>query len=102
MQEHYDLDLMFNAVKSVFVAPRIRQKEVTTLILGAWGCGAFDCKPEDVGQLFVKAIQKGLGRLYLEVHFALPCFGDADVAGGKNRSVILNALTAAGIPLVEV
>lgn len=76
--ELYDLDLMYNTVKAIFVAPKIREPEVDTLILGAWGCGAFGCNPKDVSTLFAKALlQDGLGQLYNEVHFAIPKFDAA-------------------------
>lgn len=81
----YDLDLMYNTVRSIFLAPLLRgcqqpQSQRPVLILGAWGCGAFGCRPLDISNLFVRALQKdGLGRFYREVHFAIPPGRNADM-----------------------
>eukprot|EP00448_Togula_jolla_P041953 CAMPEP_0170625970 /NCGR_PEP_ID=MMETSP0224-20130122/31076_1 /TAXON_ID=285029 /ORGANISM="Togula jolla, Strain CCCM 725" /LENGTH=331 /DNA_ID=CAMNT_0010952647 /DNA_START=21 /DNA_END=1014 /DNA_ORIENTATION=+ len=55
-KEVWDLALVVNAVQSIFVAPKAMQPEVTTLVLGAWGCGAFGCDPAQMGEIFAKAI----------------------------------------------
>lgn len=74
--ELYDRELMYRTVQSVFVAPSLMQPEVTTLILGAWGCGAFGGDPNDISELFCRALATDkLGCLYKEVHFAIPCIG---------------------------
>ena len=50
------------------------------LILGAWGCGAFGNKPEDVSEYFRKVlIDEGYGKLFDHVCFAI--YGKED---GKN------------------
>lgn len=42
------------------------------LVLGAWGCGAFGNKPQDVAECFRKVlIDEGYGRLFDEVRFAI-------------------------------
>ena len=42
------------------------------LVLGAWGCGAFGNKPQDVAEYFRKVlINEGYGRLFDEVRFAI-------------------------------
>ncbi|CAE7899480.1 unnamed protein product [Symbiodinium microadriaticum] len=77
--ERYDKDLMLNTVKAVLLAPLNKQPETTTIVLGAWGCGAFGCDPYDIAELFVKAlVEHRLGRLYREVHFAIPQFDVTD------------------------
>lgn len=71
----YDLELMYETVKTVFIAPLLQARKAgeITLVLGAWGCGAFGCHPKDIADLFVRALtQDRLGRLYREVHFAIP------------------------------
>eukprot|EP00812_Abedinium_dasypus_P011281 NODE_4849_length_634_cov_318.291883.p1 GENE.NODE_4849_length_634_cov_318.291883~~NODE_4849_length_634_cov_318.291883.p1 ORF type:complete len:149 (-),score=53.70 NODE_4849_length_634_cov_318.291883:142-588(-) len=71
-------ELLMNTMQSIFVAPAQKQPEVTTLILGAFGCGAFGGDPAEISALFVDAIKgRKLGRLYREVHFAIPKLPDA-------------------------
>jgi uncharacterized protein (TIGR02452 family) len=78
-REVYDLDLMYNTVQSIFVAPKLAAPDTTTLILGAWGCGVFGCNPRDMSALFAKAIkERRLGNLYTEIHFAIPSFSATD------------------------
>jgi len=72
-QDLSDPDLMYRTIVSVFKAPRIAQPEVSVLVLGAWGCGAFGGDPVAVAQLFVRAlVQENLGQHYEEVHLAIP------------------------------
>ena len=43
-----------------------------TLVLGAWGCGAFGNKPEDVAQYFKKVIvEEEYGKCFDEICFAI-------------------------------
>lgn len=50
------------------------------LILGAWGCGAFGNKPDDVSGYFKKVItDEGYGRLFDNICFAI--YGKED---GRN------------------
>jgi len=68
-----DPDLIYNTVQSIFKAPRLIQPEVDTLILGAWGCGAFGGDPKQIAELFVRAlISDSFGDLYKDIHFAIP------------------------------
>ncbi|CAJ1379364.1 unnamed protein product [Effrenium voratum] len=77
--ELYDKELMLNTVKAILLAPLLKQPETTTIVLGAWGCGAFGCDPHDIAELFVSAlVTQRLGRLYREVHFAIPEFDVQD------------------------
>lgn len=83
-----DRDLMYETVRAVLVAPRVLQPGITTLVLGAWGCGAFGGDPAEISELFCEALgTEGLGRLYREVHFAVPRGGDgnADIFLGTLR-----------------
>lgn len=67
--------------------------ELDTLILGAWGCGAFGCNPQHVSDLFARAVvNEGLGNLYKEIHFAIP----ADANGTAFRE------TFAKVPFKEL
>ena len=51
-----------------------------SLILGAWGCGAFGNSPDDVSKAFRTALlDDGLGRYFSDVCFAI--YGPED---GKN------------------
>lgn len=55
----------------------------TNLVLGAWGCGAFGNKPEDVSSYFKKVlIDEEYGRCFDAVRFAI--YGRTD---GKNIRV---------------
>jgi uncharacterized protein (TIGR02452 family) len=72
-------DLIYKAVQSIFIAPQVAQPEVNTLILGAWGCGAFGGDPAMISELFVQAlVRDNLGQLYKEVHFAIPRTSPSD------------------------
>mmetsp|Transcript_47437 Transcript_47437/g.91693 ORF Transcript_47437/g.91693 Transcript_47437/m.91693 type:complete len:324 (-) Transcript_47437:19-990(-) len=76
-----DPELIYRTIQTIFLAPRMIQKEVTTLILGAWGCGAFGGQPAEIAQLFVQAlIRDNLGQSYRDIHFAIPrtCPTDAN------------------------
>lgn len=86
--EPYDKTLMQNSVKAILLAPLIHQRDTSTIILGAWGCGAFGCDPTDIAELFVNAlVTERLGRLYEEVHFAIPEFEVQDQNGHIFREV---------------
>lgn len=79
-----DPRLIYNTVQSIFKAPRITDPQVNTLILGAWGCGAFGGNPKQIAELFVRAlISDNLGHLYKEIHFAIPKLTTED----KNHEV---------------
>mmetsp|Transcript_49717 Transcript_49717/g.89368 ORF Transcript_49717/g.89368 Transcript_49717/m.89368 type:complete len:407 (-) Transcript_49717:35-1255(-) len=72
-KEVYNLKLMYDTVKAMFVVPKLMRPETTTLILGAWGCGAFGGDPHDMSDLFARAIATdGLGQMYEDIHFAIP------------------------------
>lgn len=98
-REVMDPDLLQTAIKSVFVAPKILQPELDTLILGAWGCGAFRGDPRKMSELFVKALQEDkLGQLYAEVHFAIPTYTEADC----NAEVFLKTFERCQLPLRRI
>mmetsp|Transcript_61247 Transcript_61247/g.138162 ORF Transcript_61247/g.138162 Transcript_61247/m.138162 type:complete len:308 (-) Transcript_61247:5-928(-) len=70
------LDLMSDTVRNIFATPKLMQPEITTLVLGAWGCGAFGGDPHEISGLFASALaEEDLGREYQEVHFAMPLIG---------------------------
>lgn len=92
----YDRKLMYDAVVSIFVTPRMMCPSVNTLILGAWGCGAFGGDPKDVSELFCRAIQE-MGSLYEEIHFAIPVFSPQD----ENAMHFKETFTRHGITFFE-
>lgn len=95
----FDRELLYNTVKAIFIAPRMIQEEINTLILGAWGCGVFGGDPAVISELFVNAIQRDqLGRLYEEIHFAIPSFNPED----NNSRVFLETLAKHRIPYTEI
>lgn len=56
------------------------RKGYKNLVLGAWGCGAFGNKPEEVSEYFKKVlVEEAYGRCFEEVCFAI--YGKTD---GKN------------------
>lgn len=74
-----DQALLYESVKAILIASHMKQPEVTTVVLGAWGCGAFGGDPKNISELFCRAlVHDRLGRLYREVHFAIPRFGEED------------------------
>jgi len=94
----HDKSLMYNAVKSILIAPRMMEPEVTTIVLGAWGCGAFGGNAREVCELFCRAlVEERLGRLYEEVHFAIPAFGT-----DENSREFKDCLHKSGIPFREI
>lgn len=75
-----DPELIYSTIQSIFKAPRFIQPEVNTLILGAWGCGAFGGDPKQIAELFVRAlISDSFGDLYKEIHFAIPQLAPNDI-----------------------
>merc|ERR1712187_497051 len=78
-----DTNLIYRTIRSIFIAPKMAEPEVNTLILGAWGCGAFGGDPRVISELFGKALfQENLGQLYREVHIAIPKTSPHDVNYG--------------------
>lgn len=90
--EVFDPNLVQDAMRTIVAAPRLKDPTIDTLVLGAWGCGAFGCDPKIMAHLFANVLQgEGMGRLYREVHFAIPF--------GENAEAFLRTLTSRGIPL---
>ncbi|CAJ1446291.1 unnamed protein product [Effrenium voratum] len=74
-----DEKLVYRTMETIFMAPHVAEKGITTLVLGAWGCGAFGGDPVQIAGLFVQALLKdGLGQGYKEIHFAIPQFSPDD------------------------
>jgi len=68
-----DPDLIYRTIENIMTAPLIAEPGINTLILGAWGCGAFGGDPVQIASLFIKAlVQDNLGQGFKEVHFAIP------------------------------
>lgn len=96
-KELFDPELVYRTVKSIFLAPLMCQRDTSTLILGAWGCGAFGGDPTVISELFVKALKTDqLGSYYREVHFAIPG-NQAD----HNARTFRNALRQAKLNVKE-
>lgn len=94
-----DINLMYNTVKAIFIAPAMMQPEVSVLILGAWGCGAFGGNPNDVSGLFCRALRDdGLGRFYEHVHFAVPRAAEKP----DNWAIFREALRTHAISVTEI
>jgi len=75
-----DPELIYRTMASIFIAPVAVEPEVNTLILGAWGCGAFGGDPKQIAELFVRAlVSDNYGQLYQEIHFAIPKLAPSDV-----------------------
>jgi len=88
--------LVEEAIRTIVVAPKLKDPAIETLVLGAWGCGAFGGHPHTMAMLFTKVLQEsGLGRLYQEVHFAIP-------GGGANAKAFEETLRSCGIDLVRL
>lgn len=91
-------ELMYTAVQTILLAPRVKQPEISVLVLGAWGCGAFGGDPDQICELFCEALVKAqLGRLYKEVHFAIPKFSEED----RNAEKFMEVLRHKGIAFTE-
>jgi len=98
-REISDPDLIYKTVHSIFIAPRLIEPEVTTLILGAWGCGAFACDPKQIAELFVRAlISDSFGELYKEVHFAIPKLTPTDI----NYEAFIKVFKEFGLKMVDL
>lgn len=101
--EVFDDRLMLNAMTSIMVAPRLKNPDVETLVLGAWGCGAFGNDPRRMARLFARVLftEKKLGHLYREVHFAIPGGNENSRAFELellNEQIPLRRLDSAGGP----
>lgn len=94
-----DPELIYHTVQSIFVAPRLTEPEVNTLILGAWGCGAFGGDPKQIAELFVRAlISDNFGELYKEIHFAIPKLAPTD----NNYEVFAQVLKEFQLEVVDL
>lgn len=72
------MELLSSSIMAIYVAPVYKEPRCTTLILSTWGCHN-GVKEEDMMTYIIKALQGELpgipiklGRLYHEVHFAVP------------------------------
>jgi len=93
--EKFKSNLMLEAIRTIVAAPRLKDPSIDTIVLGAWGCGAFRGDPEVTARLFAQVLYaEGMGRLYREVHFAIP-------GGNANAQVFEETLQRCGVPLVR-
>lgn len=81
-RESWEPHLVAEAIRSILVVPKLKHKNAApldTLVLGAWGCGAFGCDPREMATLFAKVLlEEKVGRLYKEIHFAIPVGPDGN------------------------
>eukprot|EP00929_Paragymnodinium_shiwhaense_P108911 TRINITY_DN75261_c0_g1_i1.p1 TRINITY_DN75261_c0_g1~~TRINITY_DN75261_c0_g1_i1.p1 ORF type:complete len:320 (+),score=75.52 TRINITY_DN75261_c0_g1_i1:88-1047(+) len=83
-----DPRLIYQTIETIFKGTIMVDPEVSVLVLGAWGCGAFGGDAEQIAGQFVQAIvQDNLGAPYKEVHFAIPETGPKDSNYAKFRAV---------------
>eukprot|EP00929_Paragymnodinium_shiwhaense_P120116 TRINITY_DN91_c1_g3_i1.p1 TRINITY_DN91_c1_g3~~TRINITY_DN91_c1_g3_i1.p1 ORF type:complete len:436 (-),score=63.39 TRINITY_DN91_c1_g3_i1:26-1333(-) len=95
--EIWDPEGLKQAVRTIIVTPKLKDPRVQTLVLGAWGCGAFACDPKQMASIFAQVLMADkLNRLYREVHFAIPEFGT-----DHNAQLWEQTLMACGVPLVR-
>eukprot|EP00927_Polykrikos_kofoidii_P059998 TRINITY_DN55080_c0_g1_i1.p1 TRINITY_DN55080_c0_g1~~TRINITY_DN55080_c0_g1_i1.p1 ORF type:complete len:379 (+),score=46.33 TRINITY_DN55080_c0_g1_i1:76-1212(+) len=74
-----DVEMLCNTIRTILVTPRLMRPEINTIVLGAWGCGAFGGDPAVMSQLFFRVLfQENYRQLYKEIHFAIPCFSKED------------------------
>merc|ERR1719428_2096704 len=92
-------ELIYNTVKTIFIVPRLCEEEVNTLILGAWGCGAFGGDPKQIAELFVRALMSdSFGELCQEIHFAIPKLSPTD----NNYEVFATVFKEFGLDMVDL
>jgi len=92
-------ELIYQTVKSIFIAPHVTEPEVNMLILGAWGCGAFGGDPKQIAELFVRAlISDSFGELYQQIHFAIPKLSPTD----NNYEVFATVFKEFGLDMVDL
>ena len=48
-----------------------RNNEASHLVLGAWGCGAFGCDPNDIAQIFAEALNNQYDGVFDFISFAI-------------------------------
>mmetsp|Transcript_36012 Transcript_36012/g.95603 ORF Transcript_36012/g.95603 Transcript_36012/m.95603 type:complete len:407 (-) Transcript_36012:170-1390(-) len=92
--ESNEARLVQEAITAIMIAPKMMDPRIDTLVLGAWGCGAFGCDAHAMAQHFATALNQRLGEFYREVVFAIP---DTD----QNAQIFERTLRAAGVPLVR-
>lgn len=77
---HVHCDRLLNAtVVSMFIAPLLGHPSSSAIVLSDWGCGTFGNTRAKMAELFARAldqklpgVETRLGRLYEEIHFAIP------------------------------
>lgn len=94
--EVHQKELVQKCVDNIFMAPILQNRDLSVLVLGAWGCGAFGGDPYVMADHFVTSLKKGLGKLYGEIHFAIPIFNADD----KNAEIFEKVLRESGVDLV--
>mmetsp|Transcript_56405 Transcript_56405/g.132284 ORF Transcript_56405/g.132284 Transcript_56405/m.132284 type:complete len:438 (-) Transcript_56405:52-1365(-) len=63
-----------NTLRSMLIAAPMQEPITTVIVFGLWGCSSPEqMKPSDVAEILHKVLfDQGLGRLYDEIHFAVP------------------------------
>ena len=80
---------MRNAILNIFYGPKMLDPKLDTIVVGAWGCGAFGNNTDKMAETFADAVVNYFcDHEYKEIHFAVPSTG-----GDDNDSVFFQALS---------
>eukprot|EP00927_Polykrikos_kofoidii_P012701 TRINITY_DN15503_c0_g1_i1.p1 TRINITY_DN15503_c0_g1~~TRINITY_DN15503_c0_g1_i1.p1 ORF type:complete len:405 (+),score=35.24 TRINITY_DN15503_c0_g1_i1:51-1217(+) len=91
-----DPEMMCNTIRNILAAPRLMRPEIDTIVLGAWGCGAFGGNPAVIAELFFRVLfQENFQQFYKEIHFAIPRFSKEDL----NAKVFLDTFRKHRVPV---
>lgn len=92
--EEFCRDHLLETIRTIIATPRLKDRSIDTLVLGARFCGNCGCDPAVVAALFAQVLHgEGIGRLYREVHFAVPS------RSGASAEAFKMALGASGLLL---
>jgi len=72
--DRWDANEIRAVLESVYRVPLVcedKTRPPSTLIVGAYGCGAFKCDPQQMAQLFIEVTRK-YRRFYRHIIFAIP------------------------------
>lgn len=72
----FELNRLALSERIQFILDIAKDNQVDTLILGAFGCGAFGQNPELVASIFKEKLEK---TFFKKIVFAIPDFGDGNL-----------------------
>ena len=76
-REIFDEDRIIRTLENIYIATKIMLPDTDTLILGAWGCGAYGNDPVIMSKIMNK-INLDYGGLYRTIVFSIPKGPNAD------------------------